>query len=525
MIEGITVEAIKLPFSKGMVTDYGAHLMPPEYSPYSKNVRIRNSTITRRKGYVKVASVNNNTPVNKLISAQGKLFAVVGSTFYEVNVSTGVYTQKMTEVWDDVHVVVFGNYIILCNWEDDGRVFDIWDDVEVPMTHMYENAKPRFWESFQYATYLVWGGSNKNMLYKSMEWGGAKIEWEDPEDEWDPKNVYNYTGDWTVRYEFKSDITGIVANREKLFVFTEDSIEVCWTAESPWGYITLVFQPIAWTNVPANPNMIVKADDLIFFWTKDNMMKSIGYVSWISELVVWDVSYTKDLSIKMFTDTLDEDQSDAIWYYNRTEKTVHRHLKQKGETTPNVVLVYDLNTQSFFIDTNKFFKCQVNHGSQYYVGDAFVQTIYEDGIWDTDNWNPIQRERRTALLTMGSPDYRKEFRQVNVYWEKDDDVEISVYILVDGKEVFEWVIEPKWLPVSWTASKPLASKPIAFEYEQPTLKTFEYLVSKGFLRHQGKNIQIIFRGESTWDFCLSGLEVGFRNLYNSNPSDRGRQKS
>jgi hypothetical protein len=43
----------------------------------------------------------------------------------------------------------------------------------------------------------------------------------------------------------------------------------------------------------------------------------------------------------------------------------------------------------------------------------------------------IEWTRKTALLSVGSPDYRKEFRQVNVYGEKNDDVDIMVTVLVD----------------------------------------------------------------------------------------------
>jgi hypothetical protein len=51
--------------------------MPPSYSPFSKNVRVNNSTIVRRKWYRKIASVNNNTPVKNLISAWWHLYAIV----------------------------------------------------------------------------------------------------------------------------------------------------------------------------------------------------------------------------------------------------------------------------------------------------------------------------------------------------------------------------------------------------------------------------------------------------------------
>jgi hypothetical protein len=48
MIEDIKITALKAPFSKGIVMDKGVHLMPEQYTPYAKNIRIKNSTTTKR---------------------------------------------------------------------------------------------------------------------------------------------------------------------------------------------------------------------------------------------------------------------------------------------------------------------------------------------------------------------------------------------------------------------------------------------------------------------------------------------
>nr|DAS95552.1 MAG TPA: hypothetical protein [Caudoviricetes sp.] len=39
-------------------------------------------------------------------------------------------------------------------------------------------------------------------------------------------------------------------------------------------------------NEPANPKMIVKADDRVFFWTKENMMKSLNYMQGVTETAI-----------------------------------------------------------------------------------------------------------------------------------------------------------------------------------------------------------------------------------------------
>jgi hypothetical protein len=35
------VQALKAPFSQGAVMDKGVHLMPEQYTPYAKNIRIK----------------------------------------------------------------------------------------------------------------------------------------------------------------------------------------------------------------------------------------------------------------------------------------------------------------------------------------------------------------------------------------------------------------------------------------------------------------------------------------------------
>jgi hypothetical protein len=286
--------------------------------------------------------------------------------------------------------------------------------------------------------------------------------------------------------------------------------------------MAMVSVPIAWSNQPANPRLVVKTDDLVFFWTRDNQMKSLNYMQWVTERVVGDVSHRPNLSIKDFTETLDEDQSNSFGYYDRGEKTIHWHLKQKWEPVPNVVLVYDVNTDSFFIDTNKYFSCVAWHDNKYYAGSSFSTIIYQDNHWTTDDDIPIEWERRSALLSVGSPDYRKEFRQVNVYWEKDDDSDINVTVLVDWATAFNGTIKATGGALNWLATNLVADNMVAFETQKSELSPFEYVITKGNMRARWKNIQVVFRGSSNGDFCLSWMEIGYKDLYDNKNSDKAK---
>jgi hypothetical protein len=41
--------------------DKGVHLMPEQYTPYAKNIRIKNATTTKRKGYTRVVEKGKET--------------------------------------------------------------------------------------------------------------------------------------------------------------------------------------------------------------------------------------------------------------------------------------------------------------------------------------------------------------------------------------------------------------------------------------------------------------------------------
>ena len=512
MIEDIKIQALKAPFSKWIVMDKGVHLMPEQYTPYSKNIRIKNATTTKRKWYTRVVTASVDWYIDNMISDGDNLFALCDGKLYKVDFNTAMTMTRYTELTfdDNVSLLRYWKYLFFLS-ENTAKWYALdtttWTGSALTIT---DNAYFRFGEVYKNCVYLAWWNDYANVLYKSRAWSLES-----------PTNILDFDWDWSDNLYFKSKIMWLAAIREQLFVFTEDTIEII----SQWQsgeILTITSVPIAWSNQPANPKMVVKADDIVFFWTKENQMKSLNYMQWVTETVVWDVSHRQNLSIVDFIDTLDEDQSDSFWYYNRNEKTVHWHLKQKWEPMPNIVLVYDVNSDSFFIDTNKYFRCEAEHNNKYYAGSSFGAIIYKDNDWPVDDWVAVERQRKTALLSLWSPDYRKEFRQVNIYWEKDDDVDIMVTVLVDWQTAFNGTIQASGGGLSWTASTPVWDSQVAFETRPWGLKPFEYIITRWNMRARWKNIQIVFSGTSNWDFCLSWIEIGYKDLYDTKWSDRAK---
>lgn len=518
MIEWIKVQALKAPFSQWVVMDKGVHLMPEQYTPYAKNIRIKSWTTTKRNGYIRVVAKWKETGqtditepyIDNMISDWSYLYALANWKLYKVDFNTDLTMTRYTNLTFDSNVSLlrYWKYLFFLS-ENTAKWYaldtTLWTWQALTVT---DNAYFRFWEVYKQCVYLAGWKDKANILYRSR--AGNREE---------PTNILDMDWDGSDDLYFKSKIMWLASTREQLFVFTEDSIEII----SEWQsgeVLTITTVPIAWSNQPVNHRMVVKADDKVFFWTKENQMKSLNYMQWVTESVVWDVSHRQNLSIKDFTETLDEDQSTSFWYYNRTNKTIHRHLKQRWEPIPNIVLVYDVNTDSFFFDTNKYFNCVAEHKNKYYWGSVFGSIIYQDDIWPTDDGIAIEWERDTALFSVGSPVYRKEFREINIYWEKDDDVDINVSVLVDWKTVFDWTIKASGWWISWFASVGSATKPIAFETEKAPIKPFEYIITRWNLRHRGKKIQVIFKGNSNWDFCLSWMEIWYKDLYDNFMQDK-----
>lgn len=575
MIEDIKITWLKAPFSKWLVMDKGVHLMPEQYTPSAKNIRIRNGTTTKRNWYSRVVekwiytepvtetetetetatetvtetetttetltetetetttetSTDTETEteteveievtdkyIDNMISDWDDLYALCDGKFYKVKFDTSLTMEKATAATfsSDVFILKYWKYLFFLD-EETAKGYSLDTTKITPDTTTWgtaltvsEDAYFRFWEVYKQNVYLAGGKDKANILYKSRAWTKTN-----------PEHILDFSGSWSDALYFKSKIMWLSATREQLFVFTEDSIEILSYTES-WGVLTMVSVPIAWSNQPANPRLVVKTDDLVFFRTRDNQMKSLNYMQWVTDRVVGDVSHRPNLSIKDFTDTLDEDQSNSFGYYDRWEKTIHWHLKQKWEPVPNIVLVYDINTDSFFIDTNKYFSCVAWHDNKYYAGSSFSTIIYQDNHWATDDDIPIERERKSALLSVGSPDYRKEFRQVNVYGEKDDDADIMVTVLVDWLTAFNGIIKASGWAINWMATNLIADDMVGFETKKSVLEPFEYVITKGNMRARGKNIQVVFKWASNWDFCLSWMEIWYKDLYDNKNSDKAK---
>jgi len=82
-------------------------------------------------------------------------------------------------------------------------------------------------------------------------------------------------------------------------------------------------------------------------------VKTVNYIAGTVDRGIGDLSNRALASIKTFLKNIDPDQSDAFGY--RIEEKVYWHLKEKGSAVNNVVLIYDIENDSWLVDDNKYY--------------------------------------------------------------------------------------------------------------------------------------------------------------------------
>lgn len=410
------------------------------------------------------------------------MYDLVNDTFY-TNAGSGTFTA-----WPEI------------NYKDSNW----WRKCTLP-----EDTKISFGTVFQDNIWLVWADEKNNVIYKSRAWNRDK-----------PRQVLDFIGDWSDDMTKKSKITWVAALRWTLYIFTEDTIEAVTTESvtSVWWIYTVYSTPIAWENQLANHRAVVTADDTIFFWSRWNRLKTINYRQWFTEISVWDL--TVSTPIQRFLDTLDEDQSMCFGYHNKEEYTIQFHLRQHAEPFNNVVLVYEIANDNILIDNNKYYSDVVKYNGKYYASSGINTEVYQDEYWNNDCWAEISRYRDTIKYYISNPNYRKEFRELDIVWEKDSLWDIDMEIAVDWKTVLTTKIEwQQWFPM-WFASTATATMMTAWETVEVDTTLFEKVVSGWNLRAKGKCLQIRFSWKWYWKSVLSNMIIWYRPMSDHEMTDR-----
>lgn len=508
-------------FSWGIIGWKGIHITPLRYAEDSRNIRVINWSLTVRDGFYAISEDPEALWPKKIrgITSNGSLFVVADKMFYSVDTDTGAWTE-LSSMWNrftndvDINFVNFGKYTIALSGDDyprvRNRVASTW--TKLTASNIEATGLPRFGAKFAYGTYVAGNDTKKDILYISRGATSAN-----------PEYSFDWSGTGSEKKQFQSNIESVVANKERLFVFTEESIEIITTQSlASTGGITSTYSiPIAWKNRVASHRSVVVADDLTFFLTKKNQIKTISYIPWVTEASVWTLTNRKGFNLEKFLSTLDADQSGSMWYYHKEKQLVKRHLREDWETMNTIILVYDIANDNFYIDDNKYFSCFTEHNDEYYCGSDSTAYIYIDEKGSDDDGWPIERYRNGAYRCPWLTNVRYEYREVGLSGQIGTNTTIEVDILVD--DVIEKEVTISWNDdfVAGLASGAIAEDTIAWDYAENNLLKFEKVVSPWNLRARGKMIQVNVSGSgTTQDFALSWLSVGYLPLGNTDTADK-----
>ena len=386
-------------------------------------------------------------------------------------------------------------------WTGTGLKIDILTLVN-PMT--------RFGDVFSYATFLVGWWENKNAMWISP--GITHIK---------PEYAIDFSSNGSDIVWMKWPIAAVKSTLDRLFIRTDRSIE--YIDKTALGAQSRYATPLAGTNTPGSPDLVVSADDKVFFWTDDNRMKALNYIAGITEAQVIDLTNRPNQWIDDILATLDSDQSWGFGYYDKEKKLVYFYLKTKNEQFNNICIIYDPVYDSFFYDTNKFFWTSAKLNGNYYCGSDMNAFIFQDAIGKDDDWLAIARERDTALLSIGNPNLRKAFREVNIFGEIDELTTINMSVLVDWVTVYTGTITKNGEWVAGIGNNPIAEDMVGanFSWWVTGRIPFEKRLTYTNLSSKGKTIQVKFWWDNSWgDWCLSGMSIKYQALGDSLTSDK-----
>lgn len=494
-MEGIDLSPIEGIFAKWLIDSKGSHRFSSAFSPYLRNIRIENESLTVRPWFYEVFQSSDTGKVQGIASAGGTLYAIYSQDLYSVDLTAETDTKVSTSTLTSdskVDTLVHGKYLIILTGDSLPKVRDTAGSTRTALTNTNIEtwSNPRFWTVFLDFTVVAWGGAKKNLLYFSR--GITKAN---------PEYAYDWAGTWYEVLELNWDIQAMAATLDRLFIFTDKTIEYfdASTVSSVSDVTTSFTKPLSNYNVPVWPDAVVVAQDRILFFTKDCNVKELLRWDGISDVEITNLSNRKNQSIQDFIKSLDDDQSECYGFYNQEEELVMWHLRKAWSLHNNITLIYDLTNETFLVDDSKYFRCLTYHDNKIYAGSDLNSLIYRE--WDAydDDGFAIDRERRTTEMHLWNPYLIKYFREVGLSWEHNALSNIKIEVLVDGQiEAWPFTISGQDDVSGGIATYSIADRDIAGDSDLINPKVFEEMIPAGELRGKWVRAQIRLYWSCFW---------------------------
>lgn len=487
----------ELPFSKGLCDWAWDNRMPYAYSTDLRNIRIVNQVSTVRKGYKTIIDDIVWTTIKGMASNNSALYVVVDSKLKSCDITNGNFTNIGTlPNNNDVWIITFWKYTIILTGAQP-YVYD-WTTLSAVTTYV-ANSNPSFGAGFLNFTWVAWTWTLANILYQSRPILSTNQE-------------YSYDWNWTWAWQIimKSNILWLISTLSKLIIFTEKSIE--WIDRSSyttiWWVLNFYPNPLAQWEKLANSRCVVSAWDKVFFLTADKKIKTIDYIQWISELRIWELSDDEQVGIPNFMNSLNDDLSKSVGFYDQKNKLIKFFVRSKNSLTNDICIIWDLVSKTFLVDNNKFYGILVNHNNKVYAWSCLNSVVYEDESWTDDDWWEIAWYRYSAILANWRQTKNKMYNWVCTTGTINSTTQITKEIILDWDIIDTSVIERQESIIGGTASSSTGQVMTWWTTNLTTLKNFTKDRWPEYINSIWRYLQIKYSGSGVWqDFTLETIET------------------
>lgn len=303
-------------------------------------------------------------------------------------------------------------------------------------------------------------------------------------------------------------------------IFTEDEAFVSTGFVTQGATFLPDIRPVDGADGAVSQAATTTVENDIFYLTSNKEIKSLrrGF-SLDKQALVTPISK----KIKRFlTNNLDDDQSTAFSYYDRANKLYKLHVKSKGATFPDLVIIADIQVSStdnpnkmvWIIDDAKAYGSGVFYKNKSYAASAIVGQVYidENGLADDDN-APIQSIWDTKDFTANNPTTLKRYRNVNIFGRITTETSITATVFVDDKQVEQVIIDSNDIDApeeGGIASEAVGDHAVGDDALPDPLETREEFTKRIPIRVTGKKIKIRFETDGiNNNYLISHMDYDF----------------
>lgn len=377
---------------KLLISSTSRNKVPTEYLSISKNARVQDQTVTKRKGTRTVLSNDTGTE-NKGITHNKELFVAVDSKFQQADLTAGTLTSKGS-IWTDtiVNFVNYGKYTLVFTGIGKPYVYD--GSTLVQTTTTCPDVNPIIADKFTGFTFMAGNTvDTENILYISR-----------PITDVNPEYAYDWVGANSETISFDSKILGLKSTLNQLFIFTENRVEYIdkTSLQTIWGVATLISTPIGDGGELASYRSVIAAWDKVFYLNKSITINTVNYASGTIDPALWILTDEPVFKITKYLNNLDADQSGSFGYFEEKTKSIHWFLKTQWSSYNDTVLVYDIENATRTTDTKKFFNDAISVSSLVYAGSSINSDIIQVNVGLDDNNDPIEFEIQDTDINLGT---------------------------------------------------------------------------------------------------------------------------